>query len=483
MLDRKLLNIDYLVKMKEGQHFDRKSARIAPKDVVKSLIGFANSEGGTLAIGIEDKGKITGFSNVQSDKIHQLKQIGLLGLTKTPLRVESEEISVTNYKGEDDIVLLLTVNPEYSRVVSNDKDEVFLRNMDSTILLNYEQRLNLEYDRGSRYFEDEILEDSSIDDVDLELVEIYRRKMNISSERSIQDILYSRNLITKDGKLKVSGMLLFGKDPSRLLPQARLRFIKYRGFNAEVGTDFNVEKEIFFDKSIPRIIQEATDFVRTQLREFQFLNENGIFEKVWEYPEFAWFEGIVNALTHRDYSIRGDHIKVFMYEDKLEILSPGKLPNLVNINNIKNERYSRNPAIARILVEFGWVKELNEGVKRIYKEMENMLLAPPKYSEESQSKLKLTLENNILFRVMNIENKVKKRVSDIFYEGLLLNEKHALFYAYNKGKITSKEMQEYLELSRPRVIQILKKLESLDLLELHANSVTDSNQYYTFKYE
>lgn len=104
------------------------------------------------------------------------------------------------------------------------------------------------------------------------------------------------------------------------------------------------------------------------------------------------------GLTHRDYSQRGEHIKVIMYDDRLEILSPGKLPNIVDVNNMKYTRYSRNPIIARILSEFGWVKELNEGVKRIYDEMENYFLKPPEYSEPNKNSVLLKLENKYIMR-------------------------------------------------------------------------------------
>ncbi len=106
--------------------------------------------------------------------------------------------------------------------------------------------------------------------------------------------------------------------------------------------------------------------MKTQLREFQYLDENGEFKIIPEYPEFAWFEGIINAVTHRNYSLYGDHIRIKMFDDRLEIESPGKLPNIVTIKNIKHERFSRNPRLARTLTEFGWVREMNEGVKRIY---------------------------------------------------------------------------------------------------------------------
>lgn len=94
----------------------------------------------------------------------------------------------------------------------------------------------------------------------------------------------------------------------------------------------------------------------------------------------------------------GDHIRVSLYDDQLEIFSPGQLPNIVTLDNMLNTRYSRNPRIARVLSEFGWVKELNEGVKRLYDEMQMFFLKKPNYSEPNGNSILLVLENSITSR-------------------------------------------------------------------------------------
>ena len=101
-----------------------------------------------------------------------------------------------------------------------------------------------------------------------------------------------------------------------------------------------------------------------------------------------------------------------MFDDRLEIYSPGKLPNIVTVENIKHERFSRNPRIARTLTEFGWVREMNEGVKRIYSEMESYFLHEPKYTEPG-NKVVLTLKNNILSRHLRVNDKMMKKYDDI----------------------------------------------------------------------
>lgn len=125
------------------------------------------------------------------------------------------------------------------------------------------------------------------------------------SDLSTEDVLKARNFYI-DGKITNAGILLFGKSPSKFLPQARLRVIKYDGDKQKVGTEINIVKEKNFDSAIPNIIRNAREFINTQLREFQYLDKDGKFRIMPEYPEFAWFEGIVNALTHRNYSMRGE---------------------------------------------------------------------------------------------------------------------------------------------------------------------------------
>ena len=84
-----------------------------------------------------------------------------------------------------------------------------------------------------------------------------------------------------------------------------------------------------------------------------------------------------------------------MFDDRIEFLSPGKLPSIVTVRIIQHTRFSRNPLIARVLSDFGWVRELNEGVKRIYTDMESFFLEPPIFAEPNGNTVQLTLKNNI----------------------------------------------------------------------------------------
>lgn len=200
------------------------------------------------------------------------------------------------------------------------------------------------------------------------------------------------------------------------------------------------------------------------------MENDGKFKTIPEYPEFAWFEGIVNALTHCNYSLRGDHIRVSMYDDRLEIQSPGKLPNIITLDNMTTTRYSRNPRIARVLCEFGWVKELNEGVKRIYEEMQSCSLKAPVYTEPNQNSVLLTLENNIATRHL------RNDIIGINY--LTEHELKIIQYLYTNKTITVSATSELLNISSHLARKNLKQLTEKGVLCWHGNNENDPTQYY-----
>lgn len=468
--------IEYFQTAKENQFFDRKSAKIKPDDIVRHIVAFANASGGTLVIGIENDGRITGFRATGANNIEHFKNIAIKRLTITPVPVRCSEMPVKNEKGEEDLVLVLDVQASNNKVIQSFDHEVYLRQNDESVKLNYDQRTQLLYDKGQRYFEDEVVERSSLDDVDEGIMELYRNHMGLPSKPD-REILEARGMIVDD-KLTTAGILLFGKNPTKYLPQARLRFVRYDGMFAETGKSLNIIKEQTFDSAIPKIILDARAFINTQMREFQYLNSEGVFERMPEYPEFAWFEGIVNALTHRNYSMNGEHIKFIMFDDRIEIYSPGLLPNIVTIENIMHTRYSRNPKIARVLSEFGWVKEMNEGVKRIYSEMQSLFLRDPVFSEPGHQVL-LKLENNILNRHIRINESLRMKITPEVFSELNEDERTILQYTLVNGQVTASEAVKLTKRSRVTAQRTLQNLVKQNFLTWHGTNKNDPTQYYT----
>lgn len=167
-------NIETLSSTRENHYFDRKSARIKPEDLARHVVAFANASGGKVVVGIEDNGTVTGFARQGSRDPERFEQCAIADCSPAP-DVSCTRVPVTNASGEDDFVLVMDVEPSTNRVITRRKDGVvFLRQGDQSKTLDYEQIRALEYDKNQRVFEDELVEDSGIGDVDREVLARYK---------------------------------------------------------------------------------------------------------------------------------------------------------------------------------------------------------------------------------------------------------------------------------------------------------------------
>lgn len=365
------MDINYILGLEEVSVFDRKSIKIKPKELAKHIIAFANSDGGMIAIGITDKNRIIEGIDYYEEKINDILEVPFRYCFSS-IRVKSKRIECIDSDGFENHILLMEIESD-SVVHKNHQDEVFIRVGDKSIKLNFEERIQLMYDKGERNFEDTEVVDAILDDIDIPFLKDYIKRIGYSKD----EISYLKEnkgfLKEKNGKevLSTAAILLFGKRPQDFLPRARVRFIKYEGIEEKTGAEMNVIKDIVFEGKIYDMLNKTIEYIDSQIKEKTFLEKDGRFVMVEEYPKFVRQELVVNAVTHRDYSIRGTEIQIKMFDDRLVVESPGKLPGLVKKDNMRHTHFSRNPKIAEYLKYFGYVKEYGEGVDRIYKELDS----------------------------------------------------------------------------------------------------------------
>lgn len=149
---------------------------------------------------------------------------------------------------------------------------------------------------------------------------------------------------------------------------------------------------------------------------------------------------------------------------------------------MRTTRYSRNPRIARTLVEFGWVRELNEGVKRIYTEMQDSLLNDPVYTEPGGTRVRLTLENNIVARTVRRSEALEDKLSAERLASLDEYELAAVRLAFTNGKVTARELADHIGRTRRTAGNVLKGISGPSgPLEWHGSAVNDPGQYYSLR--
>lgn len=376
------INVDDLLQRPEGPCLERKSIWVEPKALAVPLVAMANADGGTILIGVNDVGRVEGIAGHDS-RVNELLRVPF-DFCKPTVKVDFERVDCTDQDGNANQILAMRVHQSPS-VHANQADDVFYRVGDKSKKLSFEERMQLMYDKGDRFFEDTPVAGATPDDLDLARVQEYIQRIGYS--KSAHQYLRENHGFIQTTRhaeqVSAAAILLFGKAPQQFFPRARVRFIRFEGVEEKTGTKMNVVKDVSFEGTVLNMVRQAVAFVSTQVKEHTYLGRDGLFVTDPQYTEFVRQEIIVNAVAHRDYSIKGTDIQIKLFDDRLRVESPGTLPGLVRLNTMRNVHFSRNPKIAAFLRDYGFVKEFGEGIDRMCKELTGLGLPEPDYRLES----------------------------------------------------------------------------------------------------
>ena len=408
--------VEDICQMAEGQTFDCKSIRIEPKALANTIVAMANADGGMIAVGITDKSRRIEGVDQEQERLNEILRTPFDFCVPT-VSVTTEFLPCKDSEGHDNHILLFLV-PASPRLHANQADEVFWRVGDKSRKLSFEERLQLMYDKGERYYEDSPAYDATIEDIDMDAVKAYVKRVGYG--KSPMEYLHeNKGFLTYKGEsvqVSTACILLFGKRPQDFFPRARVRFIRYYGTEEKVGREMNVIKDVTFEGRILDQIQKTIDYLETQVKEHSYLGEDGLFKTDREYPKFVIQEMTVNSVCHRDYSIKGTEIQIKMFDDRLVFETPGKLPGIVRTDNIRHTHFSRNPKIAEYLKAYDYVKEFGEGVDRMCRELSAVGTKDPEYHPVSFL-MKATVWANVLEERQEKSRDTAMSVTEIDNEG------------------------------------------------------------------
>lgn len=448
-----------LLALPEGQWFERKSNRIAPPDLANALIGFANADGGLLVVGLHD-GVVEGESTTPGRVEAQMQ--ANIDFCRPPVPAHHRQVECVDGRGRTGDLLVFEI--ESSDVVhTNPKEEVFLRIGDENRRLGFTQRQELLYDKGQASYEAHPVDGAGFDLLDEELLAEYASAINAPDAHRL---LRARGLATEEG-LTIAGCLLFSKEPQRFFPEAFVRVLRYHGQQRGSGARQQLIKDVRLEGPIPRQLLEAQAQVQRLRPTRRALRSSGRFGDVPLVPEDAWLEGIVNAVVHRSYSMAGDHIRVEIFDDRIEISSPGRFPGLVELGDpLKTTRFARNPRIARVCADLNFGQELGEGIRRIFEEMRHAGLTDPVYRQTSGS----------------VELKLLAEPVDRRLEAGLPEDARAVAAALRSaGRLSTGEIRELLNVSRPVAQKVLGELKDAEIIEWVGKSPKDPRAYWQLK--
>ena len=238
-------------------------------------------------------------------------------------------------------------------------------------------------------------EGSVLDDLDSQLIERYRQELERrrpgapQARQSTEALLLGVGAAVKVRRRlrpTLTGMLFFGRDPQSFYPAFTITFMHFAG-TTTVGE--SPDEPLYLDNrefrgTIPRLLESARGTVYEKLSK-RAVMEGFVRQDLLEYPEFAYREAIVNAVSHRDYALEGSFIQVRLFADRLEVQSPGGLGGHVTVDNILYEQYTRNPHIVRLMEDMGYVERRGLGVDQMIRAMAEAGLEPPEFENRGSS--------------------------------------------------------------------------------------------------
>ena len=384
---RMLTNDDIikLFKIEEDHFNDFKAKDISGKGFSKIVSAFGNASGGDIYVGIREE---------NDTKVKYWEGFSVIEDCNAFLQIIDSITSVLGYYDVEFLkhstlntyVLRITIFKTPSIVYTTD-GKVFLRKGAQSLPVDtIEKQRRLELDKGISSYEDEPIIDSSIEDATES--EVFKQFSQSIIPEVIPDLWLKKQRLYKDGKLTVAGEMLFSDEPQISLPKrSSIKVFRYKT-SGEADRDVLSEQPITIEGCAYNEIYEAVSKVKEIIETIKKLGK-GL--ELVQYPEETLHEIITNAVLHRDYSIATD-IQIRIFDNRVEVESPGKLPGHVTVTNILDSQAARNPKLVRLINKFPDApnKDVGEGLNTAFSAMEKLRLKAPIIEE---------LENSVLVTI------------------------------------------------------------------------------------
>ncbi len=419
--------------VKEDQNIEFK--RVWRDEYMKILCGFANTDGGTLYLGMSDEGIPVGLENTErllEDLPNKIRnRLGIIPLVKREVADGKEIIRIEIPPSDDPIFC---------------DGKFYIRSGSTTQEVKGNELIKVILKKQSTSW-DTLVSDAEIDEVDKETVDLFKElakdRLAISEKDNAKKILENLEL-TKDRKLTNAAILLFGKNPQRYFLNSTSRVGRFKA-STEIIDTVEIKGNLF--KQVEEMVSAIKKYINVRFEIKEIVRED-----IWDYPIPAVREACINALIHRDYLDMAE-IQIKVYDDKIWFWNPGKLPEGITVDMLKRDHFSkpRNRLIAAVFYHAGLIERWGTGTKRMVELFKERGLPEPEFEEFGNG-------FSVVF--------YKDIYNEEYLRNLGLNERQikAVLYVKEKGKITNKEYQKVNECSKATATRDIMDLVDRGLL-------------------
>lgn len=374
--------------LREWSVFECKRAAIKPADLLETVVSFANAEGGYIVVGLEDPDKAQGEARLigiaeNLDNVSEILKLLEKEIDPPLILWNKVYLDIVNTKGVKDKLLVINVKKS-NDVHSLRRGDTFVRRGSQNVKIGSGEIMRIKYEKGAIKFEAEKSSIVSLEGLDEDLLRQYKKDTNSTGMDDWQFLKDNGLAIVTDGQreLTKAGALLFGRNPSVALgSKCGIKISHFYGTKPNyTGSPNFVSRPFTVEGPLIKQIEGAMEYFRGVVKSSPPKLRGAAFKPTFLVPEWAFQEAITNAVIHRNYVVQDD-IQVRFFDDRVEIESPGTYPGHITTENIRSERFARNPLILRTLNRFQFAPNLDigEGVDRMFQVMKAQNLYEPLY--------------------------------------------------------------------------------------------------------
>lgn len=416
----------------EVEHETLEFKRGIADSLLAAIPAMAMTNGGLVVCGISDDREIVGCSLTQNNQDRLTRYANECNVV-----VDLKSVEVA----ERDLVVV-SVPEVHGRIVSTPNGRLLRRVGGDSMPLQGDELGRFVAERQRRSAEVNPIDDAfdpeafDLSAVNSALARQGRNEIEVADlGRALVDLNVAEAAGSAAGAtVLVAGAVLFARDPRRFVPGAEAQLVRRDGIGPSLGPIVDRES---CAGPLTAVLECCLEFVERHTKNFEVVA--GLFrERISEYPVPVLREALLNALAHRDYGLAGATIDITVWDDCIEIRSPGSFPGHINEQNMRVEHFSRNRRLMRVLRDIGLVEEFGEGVDRMYREMEARLMLPPEF-EATPSSVTVTLRNQFM---VSVEEQAWLGVlGDVFASA---SERLALVEVYRRGRAARRHIVEVL---------------------------------------
>ncbi|NPV81025.1 MAG: transcriptional regulator [Firmicutes bacterium] len=358
----------------EGIHTEFKLKIPHPDDLAAAIVSMANTDGGEIIIGVNDLRQSVGVDLNELDAI--MKQVDNVARNncEPPLTVVQETIPIPH--GKDKLCVIIHVPKGQQRPYRTNRGVYYIRTTSGRQQASREELLRLFQSAEALHIDELPCRGTSTADLDVPyFLKFFQHAYGLTIEESglsLEQVLRNMRLLTKDNNLTLAGMALFGRQPQHFYPHMAVYSARMEG--KDMSGDILDRKDI--EGNLESQLLGAEAFIRLHLRERHRIRGFEP-ERQLELPPEIFREAIINALVHRDYTVRAP-LRLLIFDDRVEVHTPGKPPNTVDVEAMKaGIHVPRNPIILTHMAKMGYVTRIGSGVPRIFRLVTETVGRPP----------------------------------------------------------------------------------------------------------